>query len=154
MQVLTFLLLPKKCYHSFVASYFEFEPADKKSDYQCCTFCREDHLHFTGVFKKDGLREVLTDEVLIKRGGKVNWREFKKILKSKQTKVFKDGHAPGHAAGPIHALVMQLLSRGMLKMQLKDASKAGQEQISEKDVEIAVTNQIVIGTDWSGFTCE
>ena len=153
MEVLSFLVLPKKCYHSFVASYFEHVPSSKKSKYKCCTYCRDDHEKFTGIFMKEELRKVLINEVIQKQSNKVQWKDFKKIIKAHQAKIFKRGHVPGKA-GPIHALILQLLCSGLAKMKLKDSSKTGSEDISENDVIIKLSGKFLLGPDWTGFTCE
>ena len=153
MEVLSFLVLPKKCYHSFVASYFEHVPSSKKSNYKCCTYCRDDHEKFTGIFMKEELRKVLINEVIQKQSNKVQWKDFKKIIKAHQAKIFKRGHVPGKA-GPIHALILQLLCSGLANMKLKDNSKTGSEDISENDVVIELTDEFLMGPDWTGFTCE
>ena len=153
MEVISFLVFPKKCYHSFVASYFEHVPSLKKSNYQCCAYCRGDHKKFTGIFMKEDLKKVLIKEVVQKQSNKVQWKDLKKIIKAHQAKIFKRGHAPGNA-GPIHALILQLLCSGLAKMKLKDDSKAGSEDISENDVIIELSEKFLMGPDWTGFTCQ
>ena len=108
MEVISFLVFPKKCYHRFVASYFEHVPSSKKSNYRCCAYCRGEHEKFTGVFVKESLKKVLIKEVVQKQSNKVQWKDLKKIIKTHQAKIFKRGHAPANA-GPIHALILQLL---------------------------------------------
>ena len=153
MEVISFLVLPKKCYHSFVASHFEHVPSSKKSKYRCCTYCRGEHEDFTGIFLKEGLKKVLVKEVVQKHSNKVEWKDLKKIIKAHQAKIFKRGHVPGNA-GPIHALILQLLCSGLAEMKLKDNSKAGTEDISENDVVIELSDEFLMGPDWTGFTCE
>ena len=153
MEVISFLVFPKRCYHSFVASYFEHVPSSKKSKYKCCSYCRDEHKKFTGIFMKEVLRKVLIKEVVQKRSNKVEWRDLKKIIKEHQDEIFKRGHTPGNA-GPIHALILQLLCSGLAEMKLKDNSKAGTEDISENDVIIELSDEFLMGPDWTGFTCE
>ena len=153
MEVISFLVFPMKCYHSFVASYFEHIPSSKKSKYKCCSYCRDEHKKFTGIFMKEVLKKVLIKEVVQKRSNKVEWRDLKKIIKEHQDEIFKRGHTPGNA-GPIHALILQLLCSGLAKMKLRDNSKAGTEDISENDVIIDLSEKFLMGPDWTGFTCE
>ena len=153
MEVISFLVFPKKCYHSFVASYFEHVPSSKKSSYQCCAYCCGDHEKFTGVFMKEELKRVLIKEVVQKKLNKVQWKDLKKIIKANQAKIFKRGHAPVNV-GPIHALILQLLCSGLAKMKLKDESMAGSEDISENDVIIELSEEFLMGPNWTGFTCE
>ena len=102
---------------------------------------------------KEGLKKVLVKEVVQKHSNKVEWKDLKKIIKAHQVKIFKRGHVPGNA-GPIHALILQLLCSGLAKMKLKDNSKAGSEDISENDIIIEMTDEFFMGPDWTGFTCE
>merc|ERR1739848_854622 len=89
MEVISFLVFPKKCYHSFVVTYFEHVPSLKKSNYQCCPYCRGDHEKFTGIFMKEELKKVLIKEVAQKQSNKVQWKDLKKIIKTHQAKIFK-----------------------------------------------------------------
>ena len=102
---------------------------------------------------KEDLKKVLIKEVVQKQSNKVQWRDLKKIIKAHQAKIFKRGHAPGNA-GPIHALILQLLCSGLAKMKLKDDLKAGSDNISENDVIIELSEKFLMGPDWTGFTFE
>ena len=153
MEVISFLVLPKRCYHSFVASHFEHVPSLKKSKYKCCRYCHDEHKKFTGIFMKKELKKVLIQEVVQRQSNKVQWRDLKGVIKAHQAKIFKSGHVPTKA-GPIHALILQLLCSGLAKMKLKDESKSGSEDISENDVVIELTDKFLMGPDWTGFKCE
>ena len=51
-------------------------------------------------------------------------------------------------------MILQLLCSGLAKMKLKDNSKAGSEDISENDFVIELSDEFLMGPDWTGFTCE
>jgi len=118
-----------------------------------CPYCRGDHEKFTGIFMKEELKKMLIKEVVQKQSNKVQCKDLKKIIKANPAKIFKRGHAPGNV-GLIHALILQLLCSGLAKMKLKDDLKAGSEDISENDVIIELSEKVLMGPDWTGFTCE
>ena len=79
--VLEFLVVLVDYYHSFLEHYFEVVwENNTQSCGSFCTYCRNEHLHFTGRFTQAKNKCVLNTVVLAK-GGPLHWREFIKVLK-------------------------------------------------------------------------
>ena len=73
-EVLEFLLIPDECYHSYLEHYLEVVTDNNKEPCKhFCTYCRKDHLQFTGQFYSAKLIKILTGAILNK-GGNLHWR--------------------------------------------------------------------------------
>ena len=139
-EVLEGIVIPTECMHSFFKYKFEVEyDANKSGCGEFCTFCRNEHLLYTGRFYLQKLKGVLAREVMVKHGGKMHWTAFKKVLKVYQKKYFVTGDMPGSAMGPIHGLIFQLLVKGAVELRVTDKSKVGREKLNDYHAEIGLT---------------
>ena len=139
-SVLEFLVVPVECYHSFLEHYFEVVRDDNKQSCGAfCTYCCSGHLHFPGRFYQEALECVITTAVLAK-GGQLHWKEFIKVLKVRKTDISHESDMPSTFMGPIHALTMQLLAKGIIELKVPDRTKVGTNDLNDKHIVVSLTD--------------
>ena len=151
-EVLEFLVIPDECYHSYLEHYFEVVKDNNKEPCEhFCTYCKKDHLQFTGLFYSAKLLKILTAAILNK-GGNLHWREFIKVLKVNKTDYFHEDDVPVKLMGPIHALAMQLLAKGIVQLKVSDRTKVGTKSLNDKDIIVALSPEFYDMDKWDGLT--
>ena len=58
---------------------------------------------------------------------------MKKAIKKSKNLIFEN---PPKPMGPIHALMLQLVANGIVKLGVADSSKVGKEKLTVRDVEL------------------
>ena len=134
------LMIPTECIHLFFEHKFEVEyDANKLGCGEFCTFCRNEHLFYTGKLYLKKLKVVLAREVMVKNGRKMYWAAFTKVLKVHKEESFVTGDMPGTAMGPIHGFILQLLAKGVFELRVSDKAKAGGDKENNSHAEIGLT---------------
>ena len=143
MEVLRFLLSPTECYHSFIERYFEEGDAGEKVGCgSFCSFCNGDMQELTGLFRRRRLMSVLSTDIFGQGRKAPKAREFVKALKLKKEFFFHENHVPKTNMGPIHALCLQLLGRGIIGLHSSDSSKIGTDKFDENDVVVRLLDAV------------
>ena len=127
------LVTPTTCYHSFIELYFELVPTDKLPCQNNYSYSRGDTSQFTGKFKKKALQSLLSTKVLA-NGKTPQYKSFVKSLKENKTTIFHADNIPGTKMGPIHALVLQLLGKGIIAFDIADSTKVGTKELNDSHV--------------------
>eukprot|EP00956_Cyclotella_meneghiniana_P004040 scaffold4901_cov50-Cyclotella_meneghiniana.AAC.1 len=141
-DVLTFLVTPSQCYHRVIERYFEWDNHTPGSCNNMCSYCCGDFNNFTGKFHRRQLEGVLTGVFSTKVSVTVD--ELKKAIRDAKSKVFVK---PSKSMGQIHAIMLQLVANGIVKMGISDSSKVGKEKLSVRDVELklaTVTHESIL----------
>jgi len=161
-EVLRYLLIPNKCFHSGVESYFgEDTNSSSNPCRDSCSFCTGIHKELTGEFNKRKLVGLLTTEFF--NGVAPKHDKFTKFVKDKRNDIFEEGQAPGKLVGPIHALCLQLIAKGLVELDINTSEKkyVGTDKLQSNHVVIraGVTNiagykEMAMYNDslWSGLT--
>ena len=163
MDVLRFLGTPSNCYHSFIEAYFEedFETAREPcTDF--CSYWEGDMATFTGKFYKVKLKSPLTTTIYDSTN-KPHYSTIKKAIKDKKNIIFHKKDVPGTKTGPIHALMLQLVARGIIEMAVSDKTKIGTDNISIKHLVLTLpittngdgdaTLTYTMDEAWEGLNC-
>jgi hypothetical protein len=135
MEVVQFLVMPEICYHSYIELYFEHGEQNDASKQDCgnmCSACLNETKHFTGVFFRKQVVDVLSRSFIGKVG--VEPDALKKALKMAKSRIFHPGHVPGNNTSQIHALLLQLVARNILTISVNDATMVGTETLAKKHV--------------------
>jgi hypothetical protein len=116
MEVLQFLVVPETCYHSYIERYFEhghWATLPKQNCGNMCSFCLNETSSFTGIFNRLQVVDVLTTCV----DGKlyVGTDIVKKAIKTARKRIFQSNPSGGDTS-PIHALLLQMVARNILKI--------------------------------------
>ena len=64
---------------------------------------------------------------------------LKKALKASRSKIFL---LPSKTMGPIHALMLQLVANGILKLGITDSNKVGKQNIHTNDVDLKLSTTV------------
>ena len=70
--------------------------------------------------------------------------EIKKAIRSAQNKIFA---TRPKTMGPIHALMLQLVANGIVKLGIADSNKVGKDKLTVRDVELklaTVTHETIL----------
>ena len=139
-EVVEFLVVPSKCYHSVIEDYFErYEQSAKSGCGSCCSFCLGENNDFTGkVYKKSILHVLLTK--LFGKGKAPTCPELISALKSGKDKIFHPDNMPSKNMGQIHGLALQLLAKGIIGLDVVDKSKIGTKQLGKKNLVLKLLN--------------
>ena len=139
-EVVEFLIIPSKCYHTVIEDYFERdEQPDKSGCGSCCSFCLGENNDFTGkVYKKSILHVLLTK--LFGKGKAPSCSELISTLKSGKDKIFHPVIMPKKNMGQIHGLALQLLAKGIIGLDVEDKSKIGTPHLGKKNLVIKLLN--------------
>lgn len=112
------------CFHSSLEQYFELQVTPKTPCNQFCSNCLNEIPKQTGTFKKKKLISALATEIFT-NGKTPRYKDVIKSIKGKKETIFQKGHVPDKKMGPIHALVLQLLAKGILALGVMDMTKIG-----------------------------
>ena len=139
-EVIQFLIVPSKCYHSFIEDYFErYDQPAKTGCRSYCSFCLDENDDFTGkVFKKSILHVLLTK--LFGKGNAPTCSELISALKAGKDKIFHPDNMPNKNVGQIHGLALQLLAKGIIGMDVPDKSKIGTTNLGKKHLVLKLLN--------------
>ena len=134
-EVLALLFDPSgDCYHTAIELYFELEPQQSKIRCQhYCSNCRGEVKQQTGLFYKDRLVSILLSKAFLD-GNSPHYKALIKTIKEHKDFIFHPKHVPTTKMGPIHALVLQLLSKGILGLGVNDIKKIGKKSLSTNNV--------------------
>ncbi|KAL7529160.1 hypothetical protein ACHAXR_002820 [Thalassiosira sp. AJA248-18] len=140
-EVLSFLVVPTDCYHSFIEAYFEVEEPleDKQPCGNFCSYCRGDTQSFTGRFYKSKMQSLLTTTVVSPKP-QPKYKSFIQSIKAKKDEIFHPDDVPHKLMGPIHALALQMLAIGIIELHVSDTTKIGTDKLSDSHVLIRVPN--------------
>ena len=162
-EVLRFLMLPNDCMHSFMEQYFE-NPQMCQTKLPCdryCSFCIGNSAQHTGRFSKQSIVRLLSGAF---NGSTITPDGIISIVKSNKTTIFHDDDIPTSHVGPIHALCLQLLAKGIIKLAIADeyTKHIGSFGLMQKHVVVRLGEEIdnsgilglVLLSDgvWNGLT--
>ena len=137
-EVLGFIITPNECFHITMEKYFKENTTatDKQPCEHFCSFCTNDHIEQTGRFYCDKLRK-LCDGALWKFTLPSSDKVIK-FLKDNRSIIFHEDDVPDKVVGPIHALALQLLSKGIFNLGIANENKhfIGTPQLQVKHVVI------------------
>ena len=77
------------------------------------------------------------------------WRDFVKALKVHKTDIFHKSDVPSTFIGPIHALAVQLLAKGIIKLIVSDGTKVGTKYLNDKHILVSLTADFL--SCWTKF---
>lgn len=142
-EVVEFLVVPSKCYHTVIEDYFErYEQPAKSGCRSCCSFCLGENDDFTGkVYKKSILHVLLTK--LFGKGKAPTCSDLISALKSGKDKIFHPDNMPNKNVGQIHGLALQLLAKGIIGLDVVDKSMIGTKrtkQLGKKNLVVKLLN--------------
>ena len=66
--------------------------------------------------------------------------DFIKVLKAKKEDIFHASNVPNKRMGPIHALALQLLARGIISVDVVDRTKLGTDKLREEHLTVSLPN--------------
>ena len=129
LDVLRLLVIPTQCYHVAIERYFEW---DVHTDGNCdnmCSYCCGLTGGLTGQFKRRQFEQVLTGVFSAQLS--ISPDDLKKALRRAGSKIFN--RTPKNA-GPVHALMLQLVANDIIKLGVSDKNKVGTNKLTTKDV--------------------
>jgi hypothetical protein len=125
-----------------------------------CSACLKETEAFTGTFYCKQIITILTNTLLNKPN--VGPDSVRNAFKLSKRKIFHPGHVPGNNTSPIHALLLQLVARNILKISVGDPSVVGTHRITKKHLIIQLSNGLdddgvakpayLIDRFWNGMT--
>ena len=144
-SILKFLIIPDKCHHFTLEGYFEDPCVDKErshESYKCgsCSFCNGEHAKRTGKVNKQALTSIL----IVNMQQQTHYTKFVKQIKEKKDIVYDKDSIPGDAA-PIHALCLQLLAKGIVKLNIENKSLIGTSNLEAKHIDVSLSTENVNG---------
>eukprot|EP00956_Cyclotella_meneghiniana_P031331 scaffold81936_cov56-Cyclotella_meneghiniana.AAC.2 len=145
-EVLRFLIIPDRCYHSFIETYFEWDSSAKVGCGDMCSFCKGHASGFTGVFKRMQVVGILTKQFREKLA--VSGEDLKRALRDNKKTIFT---VVPKTMGPIHALLLQLIANGILNISVSDVSKIGQPKLTTKDVVLKLATTVEDGIEQPAY---
>ena len=139
IEVLKFLVLPTRCYHSGMEKKFEWKPTVKEDCKKYCSMCRGKVAEFTKRVHKGGLQSLLTQQV---RGtDNLSVRNFVKAMKQSRKAIFHDDDAPPTGQeSQIHAVCLQMFAAGMISFKINDERMLGTEKVCAGDLSVICPN--------------
>lgn len=146
-EVLVLLFDPAgDCYHLTVESHFELQQQQKPPCQFYCSNCLGTIKQQTGIFYKRKVISILATKIF--SGGKTtHYKAVIKAIKENKAFIFHENHIPKTKMGPIHALVLQLLAKGILALGVLDMTKIGKKEFSAQHVSFTLPN----ATDGDGI---
>ena len=146
MEVLKFLVVPEKCYHSFIEQHFEWEPFPKQECETMCSKCCNECKDFTGLFYRRSVVTLLSS-LFGQRRTPVSSSDLKKAFRNNKATIFHADHIPKTSVKQIHALLLQLVAKEIIQLNSFDTSNVGTKKFSDKDV----CFQLIHSTDSLGM---
>ena len=137
LDVLRLLIIPDRCYHVAIERYFEWDVHTPGVCDNMCSYCCGATSAFTGKFHRRQLEGVLT--AVFSANLTVSPEDIKKAIQASRRKIFV---LPTKTMGPIHALMLQLVANGILKLGISDSNKVGKQNIQTKDVDLKLATTI------------
>lgn len=164
--VLSFLVTPTECYHSYIEKYFEWEQTPKTACGRFCSYCLGQCGNFTKRVNKDGVISFLSTKIV--RDDDFKFSDLSKTMKSSREQLFYEDDVPKGKQPPMgqfHALSLQLFAKGILALKVKDDSKIGTNKLQRLDLTVVaplgrttirpglVVSQpaYLISSNWTGF---
>ena len=127
-----------------------------------CSHCLGHTKQFTGLFHKRKLVSVLTTKIFSHTKAPPDYKDFIKSIKQKKEFIFHENNVPKKSMGPIHALLLQLVAKGIISVSISDVSKIGTDKLISKHVVICLSNTVdadgitmpahMIDSLWEGLT--
>lgn len=140
LDVLCLLVIPTQCYHVSIERYFEWDVNTPGTCNNMCSYCCGETKNLTGIFKRTQVEGVLTGVFSAQLS--VTPDVLKKALKGARSKIFE--RAP-KGMGPFHALMLQLVANGIIKLGVADPNKVGTNKLTTKDVELKLATTTLDG---------
>eukprot|EP00956_Cyclotella_meneghiniana_P018449 scaffold30718_cov36-Cyclotella_meneghiniana.AAC.1 len=109
--VVSFLVTPSMCYHSFIESYFEWNQETKAPCGNMCSMCLGETSEFTGPVHRNQIQSVVT--TLIMQTNNVSIQSLKDAIWTARDRIFHSNSQPNRK-GPVHALCLQLFAKGII----------------------------------------
>ena len=91
----------------------------------------------TGRFYKLRLISVLTTDIFVE-GKTPHYKSMVKIIKERKEYIFHKNDVPEKKMAPIHALILQLLAKGILALGVLDMTKIGKKKFSAAHVSMTL----------------
>jgi hypothetical protein len=117
-RVLMFVMTPEECHHITLEHYF-YSPDLQGGSYdpceQFCSFCKGDYREQCGRLRKLALHRVLSNFSMSNdklANNVIAW------CKLNSGTIFAEGSHPKKLSAPYHALVKQLIARGVLVLEV------------------------------------
>lgn len=131
-------MTPDDCYHSMLERYFEVDvSATKEPCGVCCSYCLKEIGAFTKRVHRDKLQCFLSATVFTPRD-RPSAPAFMKALKSAKGTLFHENDVPKKLTGQIHGLALQLVAKGIIKLDVSDKTKIGTKHFKVDDVCISL----------------
>ena len=149
--VLSYLVVPRCCYHTFIEQYFEYDGRapdnieweareDKEDCGLYCSHCLGDVPHFTKRVSKHGVVSFLTVKVF-SAAKNPTCAQFMKAMKGNKQLLFHADDVPkGTKMGQIHALALQLLANGIIGLVVEDQTKIGTDKLNQDHTGVTLLN--------------
>jgi superfamily II DNA helicase RecQ len=133
-EVVRLLSLPAACYHTGIEKYFEWRDFDRTDCMRFCSHCLGEVKHFTKRVNRDGLISLLSTKTNTSNAG-LTVSEFMKVLKtSKDLTVHNDDIPKINQMSQLHAVALQLLGAGTVKLMVSDKKKLEQNKVLSADI--------------------
>jgi hypothetical protein len=117
-RVLRFVMTPEECHHVTLERYFD-SPDIQEGSYdlceQFCSFCKGDYREHCGRLRKLALHRVLSNFSMSKD---MSANDIISWCKLNAGTIFAEKSLPKKLSAPYHALVMQLIARGVLVLDV------------------------------------
>ena len=122
------MVLPTACYHTMIEEYFEWRHFDKTDCVRFCSHCLGEVKHFTKRVNRDGLISLLSTKLNMSNTG-LSVSEFMKVLKMKKDLIYHNDDVPKtNQMSQLHAVALQLLGAGIVKLMVTDKIKSWNRQ--------------------------
>ena len=92
-----------------------------------------------------------------------HYKAFVKSLKIKKEDIFHADDVPSKLMGPIHALALQLLAKGIIELKVSDQTKVGTDNLNGTHIIVGLANacnsegitmlDFCMEESWSGLSC-
>ena len=133
-EVVSFLACPQMCYHLFIEQYFEWEHTSSDSCNNMCSYCIGHTSTFTGPIHRHAVESTLCLALLQNR--QATPESLRNAIMKERDIIFVN--KVGKRAGPVHALLLQLYSKGMFRFYIEDKNVIGTDKVSIKHVMVEV----------------
>ena len=156
-ETIKMLVLPKECYHTSIAQYFQ-RPANNVDDYSngCnnnCSYCCDDHNQFTGRISRDKLVNILTATIFI--SGSISAGKLVSMISSTKKRSANSELKRQIWCGrcnveprEVHGLVLQLIAARMIVPTIDpNARRNPGKQLLQKHVLFTLGTELVESVD-------
>ena len=93
--------------------------------------------------------QLLLSTKVLANGKTAHCSDFVKALKVDKDNIFHASDVPKDEMGPIHALVLQLIAKGIVALGISDSTKMGTAKLKDNDVMLYLPNgmndQFILG---------